>query len=309
MYLLMAHVIEEKFELAKTAGNPKWIMYDTLLGATPGLRQFKAVLGFSPYWVRWRWAETSPVCRSKLARRVQPGDGGLSMDWEKYWSDKSDDESADKTPEAVARVGREKLLHLGCGDRLLDVGCGTGKVLSHYTANFRECIGVERSPTMLAEARTNLRHTNIALLHGSAENVWEMVDGDFDTITMGGVAQYLAPDENAAFVKRASKRLKPGGRIAIFDIMHSRKVVLRMMGFGRHKEALFGFEIVMRSGVVFARWAVWPLIAKRRTFHPAGQMFSPEFFAAIAKENGMTIDMPMSMYYDYRFHAVMKPMP
>ena len=56
MYLLMAHVIEEKFELARTAGNPKWIMYDTWLGATSGLRQFKAVLGFSPYWVRWRWA-------------------------------------------------------------------------------------------------------------------------------------------------------------------------------------------------------------------------------------------------------------
>jgi hypothetical protein len=55
MYLLMAHVIEEKFELAKTAGNPKWLMYDTWLGANAGLRQFKAVVGFSPYWVRWRW--------------------------------------------------------------------------------------------------------------------------------------------------------------------------------------------------------------------------------------------------------------
>jgi hypothetical protein len=54
MYLLMAHVIEEKFALAKTPGNPKWIMYDTWLGASAGLRQFKAVLGFSPYWVRWR---------------------------------------------------------------------------------------------------------------------------------------------------------------------------------------------------------------------------------------------------------------
>jgi hypothetical protein len=59
MYLLMAHVIEEKFELARTAGNPKWIMYDTWLGASAGLRQFKAVLGFSPYWVRWRWTGTA----------------------------------------------------------------------------------------------------------------------------------------------------------------------------------------------------------------------------------------------------------
>jgi hypothetical protein len=108
---------------------------------------------------------------------------------------------------------------------------------------------------------------------------------------------------------RRRKRLKPGGRIAIFDIIHSRKAVLRMMGLGRHKEAPSGFEIVKRSGAVFARWAAWPLIAKGKTFHPDGHMYAPEFFVAIAKENGMKINMPMSMYYNYRFHAVMKPAP
>jgi hypothetical protein len=61
MYLLIGNVIEEKFGLAKTTGNPSWIMYDTWLGASAGLRQFKAVLGFSPYWVRWRWADRSSV--------------------------------------------------------------------------------------------------------------------------------------------------------------------------------------------------------------------------------------------------------
>ena len=50
------------------------------------------------------------------------------MDWEKYWSDKSDDGHTDKTPEGIAKEGREKLFHLGSGDRLLDVGCGTGKL-------------------------------------------------------------------------------------------------------------------------------------------------------------------------------------
>jgi hypothetical protein len=64
MYLLMGHVIEEKFELAKTAGSPSWIMYDTWLGASAGLRQFKAVLGFSPYWVRWRWADQPSVVQA-----------------------------------------------------------------------------------------------------------------------------------------------------------------------------------------------------------------------------------------------------
>src|SRR5438477_4351007 len=127
------------------------------------------------------------------------------MDWEKYWSDKSDDRRPDWTAERVAKEGRWKLLQLGSGDRLLDVGCGTGKLTAHYATSFRERIGVERSPAMLAEARTNLRDTNIALLEGSAENVWEVVDGNFDAITMGGVAQYLASHEIAAFVVRASK--------------------------------------------------------------------------------------------------------
>ncbi len=209
------------------------------------------------------------------------------MDWEKFWSQQSEDKRGDPTPEGIAREGRKKLLHLGSGGRLLDVCCGTGKLTSHYTANFSECIGVERSPTMLAEAQRNLRDTNIALLCGAAENVWEIVDGDFD----------------------ASKRLEPGGRIAIFDILHSRKAVLRMMGLGRHEDVLSGFEIVMRLGVVLARWAAWPLIGKGRTFHPDGHVYAPEFFAAIAQENGMKIDLPMSMYYDYRFHAVMEPAP
>jgi SAM-dependent methyltransferase len=231
------------------------------------------------------------------------------MDWEKHWATKSDDGHTDPRPEGIAKEGREKLFHLGSGDRLLDVGCGTGKLISHYAANFRECIGVERSPTMLAEAQTKLRDTNITLLHGSVENVWEIVDGNFDAITMGQVAQFLTASEIATFVARAGKRLKPGGRIAIFDIIHDRKAVLRMMGLGRHKEAPSGFEIVKRSCAVFARWAAWPLIAKGRTFHPDGHMYAPEFFAAIAKENWMNINMPMSMYYDYRFHAIMEPAP
>lgn len=72
MYLLMTRIIEEKFELAKAGSNPQWIMYDTLLGASPGRRQFKYVLGFSPYWVRWRWRNT-PDAAQAPSTRPEPG--------------------------------------------------------------------------------------------------------------------------------------------------------------------------------------------------------------------------------------------
>ena len=114
------------------------------------------------------------------------------------------------------------------------------------------------------------------------------MDGDFDVvITMSAVAQYLASSEIAAFVVQSSKRLKTGGRIAIFDIIHSRKAVLRIMGLGRHRDAPSGLEIVMRSGVVLARWAAWPLIAKGRTFHPDGHICThPSFSLPSPKKMG-----------------------
>jgi hypothetical protein len=61
MYLLMVKLVEEKFDLAHSDGRPTWIMYDTVLGAPDGRRQFKRMLGFSPYWVRWRWGNAAPV--------------------------------------------------------------------------------------------------------------------------------------------------------------------------------------------------------------------------------------------------------
>ena len=62
MYLLMTGVISQKLDLAQTPGKPRWIMYDTLPGS-PGRRQFKSVLGFQPYWVRWRWGPSAPSSR------------------------------------------------------------------------------------------------------------------------------------------------------------------------------------------------------------------------------------------------------
>lgn len=36
-------------------GYPHWLMYDTYVGAAPGLQEFKRRLGFKPHRVHWRW--------------------------------------------------------------------------------------------------------------------------------------------------------------------------------------------------------------------------------------------------------------
>lgn len=49
MYLLLAHIICALIEERQVA----WFMYDSYLGAQPGLRDFKRRLGFRPYRVRY----------------------------------------------------------------------------------------------------------------------------------------------------------------------------------------------------------------------------------------------------------------
>lgn len=53
MYLLVSETIREMIERKAERGFPAWAMYDTILGAHPGLRFFKEQLGFRPYKVRW----------------------------------------------------------------------------------------------------------------------------------------------------------------------------------------------------------------------------------------------------------------
>lgn len=55
MYLLVSEVIRHLIERKQTQGSPRWVMYDTFFGASPGLRYFKERLGFKPYRVKWVW--------------------------------------------------------------------------------------------------------------------------------------------------------------------------------------------------------------------------------------------------------------
>ena len=57
MYLLFSAVVGQLTD-RRAAGSPaRWFMYDSLAGATPGMRAFKTTVGFRPYRVRWRWRD------------------------------------------------------------------------------------------------------------------------------------------------------------------------------------------------------------------------------------------------------------
>lgn len=114
---------------------------------------------------------------------------------------------------------RRLLDYLGLPDRsqVLDLGCGTGKLLDRLANHFPDLqgIGVDLSPEMLRQARLANRHRpRLIFVRGNAEDLpcgAGQFDAVFNTISF---LHYQHPDRVFAEISRV---LKPGGKFYLVD--------------------------------------------------------------------------------------------
>ncbi len=92
------------------------------------------------------------------------------------------------------------------GERILDIGCGTGQLTSEIARSGAHVIGLDSSPDMLAEARKNFPDLEFVLGDASAFQFSEPFDAVFSNAALhwvknaGGAAHSIAT------------ALRPGGR-------------------------------------------------------------------------------------------------
>ena len=124
----------------------------------------------------------------------------------------------------VFQSGREeavRVLELGSGERVLEVGVGTGLALPLYPRT-AEVIGIDLSEGMLEEARDRinrlgLRHVSVLKMDASAI---QFEDGAFDAVFAPYVMSVVSdPKRVLSEMKRVCR---PGGRIAIVNHFLSR---------------------------------------------------------------------------------------
>jgi ubiquinone/menaquinone biosynthesis C-methylase UbiE len=114
-------------------------------------------------------------------------------------------------PENVARV-REKMKRLAKatgGGRLLDIGCGTGFILSIAAPFFDEVCGIDITPAMLERARRMAKSEkirNIKLVEATCDDA-PFPDAHFDVVSAYGVLHHL-PELQPTFkeVRRVLKK-------------------------------------------------------------------------------------------------------
>jgi trans-aconitate methyltransferase len=131
------------------------------------------------------------------------------------------------------------------GERILDLGCGTGHLAAAIAATGAKVIGLDQSAVMLEQARS--AYPNLQFMHGDARNF--SFGDSFDAVFSNAVLHWVRPPE--AVIRCVRNTLKPGGRfVAEFGgrenvqaIEAALRLAARQMGI-RLEEPLWYFPSV-----------------------------------------------------------------
>jgi SAM-dependent methyltransferase len=100
--------------------------------------------------------------------------------------------------------------------KILDFGCGVGRLLMPFARVAEEVVGLDVSPSMLEEARRNCEERqlrNVRLLHSDDE--LSALSGTFDLIHSFIVFQHIPVQRGRAIFGKFLQHLRPGGVGAI----------------------------------------------------------------------------------------------
>jgi len=123
-------------------------------------------------------------------------------------------------------------LALAVGDPILELGCGTGRLLVPLAEAGHRVVGIDASQPMLERARVALEvagvSDRVALHHGSMTEATAVPDGSFGlaVVALNGLLLLPSADEQRQALTTARRALDPRGQL-VLDILNPTPETLR----------------------------------------------------------------------------------
>jgi ubiquinone/menaquinone biosynthesis C-methylase UbiE len=188
--------------------------------------------------------------------------------------------------EIAARNAYLDLLAITGGERVLDVGCGSGAVtreIARRVGSRGVAVGLDPSPALLAVARELAKEAGVGdrieFREGDALRL-PLPDGSFDAVVCVTVLSHVPRGEAA--IPEFIRVLRPGGRLGVFDLdtdmtafTHPDRVLTRrIVAAASDAMAVNGWlvrqlpSLFQRAGLVDVRArGFFPLETERQSFY------------------------------------------
>ena len=131
----------------------------------------------------------------------------------------------------------ELLAHVP-GERILDLGCGTGHLTAYIAESGAEVVGIDSSEDMVRVASQN--YPNILFEVADARSLPYVAE--FDAVFSNAVLHWIRPPE--AVVESVWRALRPGGRfVAEFGGENNIRTIMTAVGHALHALETRGAEV------------------------------------------------------------------
>ena len=100
-----------------------------------------------------------------------------------------------------------ELLHPEKGEKILDLGCGTGQLTQQIADSGARVTGLDASPDMIGQARQNYPNLDFVLADATAMHF----EGEFDAVFSNAALHWMM--EPAKVIAAMARALRPGGRL------------------------------------------------------------------------------------------------
>ncbi len=121
----------------------------------------------------------------------------------------------------VARYHEILCKNLGCGNqlgRLLDFGCGVGRLTLAWSRRVHEVVGVDVSAPMIEHAKSTLQGIpNAKVLLNASTDLSQFEANSFDVVASHICLQHIPPQVIPAYIIEFGRICRPGG-VVIFQL-------------------------------------------------------------------------------------------